>query len=107
MTGQDENATQIGLTTSALERHEPAPEGSENQKIERLSELGKIVHGLRNSANSILSATEYLIEDAGKVLTEDQLTLLRGAARSSLSILRMLENVTDVPRTCLNHAALT
>ena len=70
-------------------------EDLEKQKIERFYELGRIVHGLRNSANSILSATEYLIEDAASVLTEEQKTLLRGATQSSLSILRMLENVAD------------
>jgi hypothetical protein len=70
-------------------------ESLEKQKIQRLEELGMIVHGLRNSANSILSATEYLIEDAANVLTDGQMTLLRGATQSTLSILQMLERVAD------------
>lgn len=69
--------------------------GLEKQKAERSQELGMAVHGLRNPASSILSAAEYLIEDAANVLTEEQMTLLHGVALSGLFILRMIENVLD------------
>jgi signal transduction histidine kinase len=67
----------------------------EKQKNERLQELGMVVHGLRNPACSILSAMEYLVEDAANALTEEQMTLLRGVAQSSACILRMIENILD------------
>jgi hypothetical protein len=122
MTGQDKNPTLVGSATSAVERcetttdvsrHSDEPAQFQNelllvrrelieksdeldkQKTEKLQELGIIVHSLRNSANSILSVTEYLIEDAANVLTEEQMRLLRGATQSTLSILQMLENVSD------------
>ena len=125
MTCQDENTTPSASTSPASEQQEPTPEklshndelaqlqselrlvrreliaksgDLEKWKIERLQELGVVVHGLRNSANSVLSATEYLIEDAANVLTEEQMALLRGATQSSLSILEMLENVADFSR---------
>jgi hypothetical protein len=106
MTGQNENATPVGSATSSPEERETKPEGSSNSdelaqlqvethKFERFQESGFIVHSLRNSANSILVAAEYLIEDAANVLTEEHVALLRGAMRSALSILQILENVAD------------
>ena len=67
----------------------------EKEKTERLQELGMVVHGLRNPASSILSAAEYLIDDAANVLTDEQRALLQAAAQSSLTILRMIDNVMD------------
>jgi signal transduction histidine kinase len=70
----------------------------EKEKKERFQELGMVVHGLRNPASSILSAAEYLIDDAANALTQEQTTLLRAAAQSSLTILRMIDNVMDFSR---------
>ena len=66
--------------------------------LERYQELDMIVHGLRNPASSILSAAEYLIEDAANALTEEQLILLQGSAECSLTILRMIDNVSDISK---------
>lgn len=70
----------------------------ERQRLEKYQELGMIVHGLRNPASSILSATEYLIEDAAGSLTEEQVVLLRGSAQCSMTILRMIDNVLDLSK---------
>lgn len=67
----------------------------EKEKTERFQELGMVVHGLRNPASSVLSAAEYLIDDAADALTEEQMALLRATAQSSLTILRMIDNVMD------------
>jgi len=72
--------------------------GLEREKIERFQELGMAVHGLRNPASSILAAAEYLIGDSADALGEDQMTLLRGIARSSLFMLCMIENVLDISK---------
>ena len=70
----------------------------ERQSQERYQELEMVVHGLRNPASSILSAAEYLIEDAADSLTEEEVTLLRGSAECSLTILRMIDNVMEFSR---------
>jgi hypothetical protein len=99
MTGQNDNAIPV---ESAPEECETKLEGSSDSdelaqlqlgkhKLESLQESRIVVHGLRNSANSILVAMEYLIEDAANVLTEEQPSLLRGAMQSALSILHTLE----------------
>ena len=66
--------------------------------LERYQELDMIVHGLRNPASSILSAAEYLIEEAANALTEEQIILLQGSAECSLTILRMIDNVSDISK---------
>jgi signal transduction histidine kinase len=68
----------------------------EKQKIDKFQELGMAAHGLRNPATSILAASEYLLEDAGETLATEHVTLLRGVVQSSLSILRMIDNILDV-----------
>ena len=67
----------------------------ENQKIETFKELGMAVHGLRNPASSILSATEYLIEETAG-LPQEQVTLLRGMMESSLFLLQMVDDVLEI-----------
>jgi signal transduction histidine kinase len=67
----------------------------EKQKIETLKNLGMIAHALRNPASGILSATEYLIEDAAEALGQKHVALLQSAARSSLSILQMIDEALE------------
>ncbi len=67
----------------------------EKQKVETFQNLGMIAHGLRNPASGILSATEYLIEDAGEALGQKHVALLQSVARASAFILQMIDEALD------------
>lgn len=68
----------------------------EREKIEKFQQLAMAVHGLRNPACSILSAAEFLIEDAGEALLQKHLPLLQGVVRSSLFMLKMIDDVLEI-----------
>jgi signal transduction histidine kinase len=65
-------------------------------KAGTFQELGMAVHGLRNPASSILSATEYLIEETADSLAQEQITLLQGVMQSSLFILQMIDELLQI-----------
>ncbi|MFL6352518.1 MAG: sensor histidine kinase [Bryobacteraceae bacterium] len=67
----------------------------EKYKIEKFQEIGLAVHGLRNPANGVLVATEYLIDDAESV-PPNHLVLLRELMQSSTFMLQMIDNVLDI-----------
>ncbi len=68
----------------------------EKQRIETFQDLATVVHGLRNPASGILSATEYLLDDDASGLEERHLSLLQSVVRSTLFMLRMIEDVLAV-----------
>lgn len=68
----------------------------QRQKAGTFQELGMAVHGLRSPATSILSATEYLIEETADCLAQEQITLLRGVMQSSLFILQMIDDLLQI-----------
>lgn len=71
----------------------------EEQKVETFRNLGMVVHGLRNPANGILMAAEYLIEDSSNGVTGEHLALLQSVARASRLMLQIIEEVLDISTT--------
>jgi signal transduction histidine kinase len=88
---------EIGQLRSELARAERAlvrmSGDLQAEKAAKVRELAMVVHGLRNSACSVSSAIDYLIDDASGVLTGEQTTLLHGAAQATLVIIRMVDNI--------------
>jgi signal transduction histidine kinase len=54
-------------------------------------------HDLRNPISGILAASQYLIEDAARLLEEHHLTLLRSIESSSGLMLRLIEDMLEIP----------
>lgn len=54
-------------------------------------------HDLRNPISGILAATQFLIEDAGRNLQAHQVTLLRSIESSSQFMLRLLQDLSEIP----------
>jgi signal transduction histidine kinase len=54
-------------------------------------------HDLRNPISGILAATQFLIEDAGRILQAHQVTLLRSIESSSQFVLRLLQDLSEIP----------
>ena len=54
-------------------------------------------HDLRNPISGILAATQFLIEDAGRTLQAHQVTLLRSIESSSQFVLRLLQDLSEIP----------
>jgi signal transduction histidine kinase len=58
----------------------------------RRSIIGKLVHDLRNPVSGILSASQYLIEDAGPSLDQHQREILASIEDSGIRLLRLIED---------------
>jgi signal transduction histidine kinase len=54
-------------------------------------------HDLRNPVSGILAATQFLIEDAGPILQAHHITLLRSIESSSQFMLRLLQDLSEIP----------
>jgi signal transduction histidine kinase len=54
-------------------------------------------HDLRNPISGILAASQYLIEDAARLLEEHHLTLLHSIESSSRLMLRLIEDMLEIP----------
>jgi signal transduction histidine kinase len=54
-------------------------------------------HDLRNPVSGVLAAAQFLIEDAGRILQAHHLTLLRSIEASSQFMLRILQDLSDIP----------
>ncbi len=67
----------------------------EEQKIETFRNLGMVVHALRNPANGILAAAEYLIEDSSSGVGEEGRPLLESVIRSSQYMLQIIDEILD------------
>lgn len=68
----------------------------EKQRVESFRDLAIAVDGLRSPASGIRSAAEYLIEDTSNRLGEANTALLQKVAKSSLFMLRIIEEVLDI-----------
>jgi signal transduction histidine kinase len=55
-------------------------------------------HDLRNPLSGVLTATQLLIEEASPVLNPDQVTLLRSIESSALFMLRLVDDMVELPR---------
>lgn len=55
-------------------------------------------HDLRNPLSGVLGATQLLIEDAGPVLNTDQVTLLRSIESSTQFMLRLVDDMVELPQ---------
>jgi signal transduction histidine kinase len=55
-------------------------------------------HDLRNPLSGVLSATQLLIEEASPVLSPDQATLLRSIESSTRFMLRLVEDMVELPQ---------
>jgi signal transduction histidine kinase len=53
-------------------------------------------HDLRNPISGILAASQYLLEDARSVLDESQLAMLGSIDSSSRSMLRLIDDLTEL-----------
>lgn len=55
-------------------------------------------HDLKNPLSGILTASQFLIEDAAGVLNPDQLILLRSIQSSAEFMLRLLDDMAELPQ---------
>jgi K+-sensing histidine kinase KdpD len=55
-------------------------------------------HDLRNPLSGVLSAIQLLIEDAGPVLNADQVLLLRSIESSTQFMLRLVDDMVELPQ---------
>jgi signal transduction histidine kinase len=70
------------------ERSAPA-----HAKNGRRAVIGKLVHDMRNPVGGIVSASQYLIEDAGPSLDRHQRALLTSIEASGIRLLRLIEDL--------------
>jgi signal transduction histidine kinase len=56
-----------------------------------------LAHDLRNPISGILSASQYLIDDAASTLDRDHVMLLRSIESSSALLLRLIEDLVELP----------
>jgi signal transduction histidine kinase len=56
-----------------------------------------LAHDLRNPISGILSASQYLIDDAASTLERDHVMLLRSIESSSGLLLRLIEDLVELP----------
>ncbi len=83
------------LAVSPEEAKQQRVEGTYASKHLRLLEIA--AHDLRNPVSGVLAATEYLIEDAGRVLEPHHLALLSSIESSARLMLRLLEDMLEIP----------
>lgn len=57
--------------------------------------LGMAAHELRNPISGILNASEYLLEDAGRLLHDNDLTLLEAIRSSCRFMLQLINNMLE------------
>ncbi len=79
---------------AALPYEKPRP-GNETEAS--LLWLEVAAHDLRNPVSGILAATQFLIEDASPVLQAHHITLLRSIESSSQFMLRLLQDLSEIP----------
>lgn len=63
-----------------------------HRKNGRRSAVGRLVHDLRNPISGILSASQYLIEDAGPSLDQEQRAMLALIETSGIRLLYLIED---------------
>jgi signal transduction histidine kinase len=72
-----------------------APRGKAGSKQVRLLEMA--AHDLRNPISGVLAASQFLVEDAAGRLEEHHLALLRSIESSSRLMLRLLDDMVEIP----------
>ena len=70
---------------------------SRNDSPERVL-LELAAHDLRNPLSGVLTATQLLIEEASPVLSPDQRLLLRSIESSTQFMLRLVEDMVELPQ---------
>ena len=70
---------------------------SQNDSPERVL-LELAAHDLRNPLSGVLSATQLLIEEASPILSPDQVILLRSIESSTQFMLRLVEDMVELPQ---------
>ena len=83
------------LAVSPAETKRRRVEGTYTSKHLRLLEIA--AHDLRNPVSGVLAATEYLMEDAGRVLEPHHIALLSSIESSARLMLRLLEDMLEIP----------
>lgn len=63
-------------------------------------------HDLRNPLSGVLTATQLLIEEASRVLSQDQLILLRSIESSAQFMLRLVDDMVELPQLGAGKAKL-
>jgi His Kinase A (phospho-acceptor) domain len=71
--------------------------GADSETGKSLLWLEIAAHDLRNPLSGILAATQFLIEDAGRILQAHHITLLRSIESSSQFVLRLLQDLSEIP----------
>ncbi len=76
---------------------EPAPEGSsKTHSAGQLSAIRTLAHDLRNPISGILTASQYLIEDASPLLETEHIALLQSIESSSEFMLKLIRDMLQV-----------
>jgi signal transduction histidine kinase len=65
-------------------------------ETENLKLLALATHDLRNPIAGILAASQYLLDEAPPILTDEQLQLINSIRSSSQLLLRLVDNILDV-----------
>jgi signal transduction histidine kinase len=73
------------------------PNRAQDSRADHLRLLEIAAHDLRNPISGILAATEYLIEDASRVLEPHHVALLCSIESSSRLMLRLLQDMLEIP----------
>jgi hypothetical protein len=63
-------------------------------------------HDLRNPLSGVLTATQLLIEEASRLLSPDQLILLRSIESSAQFMLRLVDDMVELPQLGAGNAKL-
>jgi signal transduction histidine kinase len=82
----------IGSAQASKDREERTS-GSPDRLLLELA-----AHDLRNPLSGVLTAIQFLIQDAGGVLNADQLVLLRSIESSAQLMLRLVEDMAELPQ---------
>lgn len=72
--------------------HQPERQSRVPHENGRHAAIRKLVHDLRNPISGILSASQYLIEDAGPCLDQQQRAMLVSIEASGIRLLRLIED---------------
>jgi signal transduction histidine kinase len=70
------------------------PEGKKAAGLGRLLEVA--AHDLRNPVSGIMSASEYLLEDASASLEDEHLAVLRSIESSSRQMLAVIDDISEI-----------
>jgi signal transduction histidine kinase len=73
-----------------VQSERPSPTHGKNG---RRAVIGKLVHDMRNPVGGIVSASQYLIEDAGPLLDRHQRALLASIEASGIRLLHLIEDL--------------